>query len=150
MENIQYGIAWQESYRLGDERVDRQHRQIFALLSGLISSCLDGSNEEHVKKTLDFLVNYTVHHFFDEETLQLQYEYPEYARHKVLHEDFKATVTRIVEKYEKEGSSAELCNDLNKIVARWLVSHITREDRKIGEFIRKADRSRFSDQGDVA
>lgn len=143
MESIQYGIAWQDSYRLGNEKVDHQHRQIFELLSGLIGSCLDGSNEETLKKTLDFLVNYTVQHFYDEESLQVQYNYPEYVRHKRLHEDFKYTVAGIVEKFNEQGSSAELSSDLNKIVARWLVSHITREDKKIGQFIRMTERNQI-------
>ena len=143
MENIQHGIAWQKCYRLGDDKVDEQHRQIFGLLSGLIHSCLDGTTEDQLKETLDFLVNYTVQHFYDEESLQVRYNYPDYQRHKKLHEDFKATVAGIAQKFDREGSSAELSNDLNKVVARWLVSHVTQEDKKIGDFIRDMDRRRL-------
>lgn len=139
MGEIQYGIAWQESYSLGNESVDVQHRQLFELLSDNISACLDGSSIEKLKQTLDFLVNYTVKHFYDEESLQVQYNYPDYKRHKQLHEDFKETVAGIVHKFEEEGSTAELCNDLSIIVARWLVNHITREDKKIGEYLRKLE-----------
>ena len=139
MEDIRHGLAWQESYKLGDDRVDGQHRQIFALLSGLVCSCLDGSSVDQLKETLDFLVDYTIRHFYDEESLQVQYNYPGYGNHKQLHEDFKATVSGIAQKYNEEGSTDELCNCLNKIVARWLVCHITREDKKVGEYIRMVD-----------
>ena len=140
MNDIQYGVAWQNSYKLGEEKVDSQHRQLFELLSDLIGSCLDGSNIEKQREALDFLVNYTVQHFYDEESLQVRTNYPDYKRHKQLHEDFKVTVGEIVEKFEKEGSSEELSKDLNKIVARWLVSHITREDLKIGKHLKMLDR----------
>ena len=140
MEGIRYGIAWQESYRIDENKVDGQHRQLFELLSRLICSCVDGSNADKLKETLDFLVNYTVQHFYDEESLQVQYNYPGYSAHKQLHEDFKATVSEIVQKYNEEGSSTELRNSMNKIVARWLVNHITREDKKIGDHIRMMER----------
>lgn len=140
MRTDQQGIAWKDCYRLGDEKVDGQHRMIFELLSGLISSCLDGSSEETLKAALDFLVNYTVQHFYDEESLQVQYNFPEYRNHKRLHEDFKASVIGIVDKFGEEGSSAELSGDLSKIVVRWLVTHVTREDKKVGEFIREKER----------
>ena len=133
---IQYGIAWNDNFLIGDAEVDSQHFRIFELLSGLIGSCIEGSHAENIHETLDFLVNYTVHHFYDEESLQVQSNYPDYRKHKQQHEDFKSTVGEIVRKFEEEGSSLELSNDLSKIVARWLVNHITREDKKIGEHLR--------------
>ena len=138
MNDLQNGIAWRESYRLGDERVDSQHYQIFALLSDLVSSCQDGSNYARLHETLDFLVNYTVKHFYDEESLQIQYNYPGYRRHKQQHDDFKVTVGEIVKKFDANESSAELANDVNKIIVRWLITHITQEDMKVGKHMREA------------
>ena len=130
------GLAWKDDFNLGHEWVDMQHRRLFELVNGLVDSCADGSDIIKLKGTLDFLVNYTVQHFVDEEALQLQYSYPGYERHKGLHEDFKTTVGGLVEKFTASGSSAELSSDVNKIVVRWLVNHIQREDKKIGEHIR--------------
>ncbi|MCL1804982.1 MAG: hemerythrin family protein [Clostridiales bacterium] len=140
MGDIQYGLAWQDKYKLGDKKVDAQHRQLFELLSELIKSCMDGTDVEKLHVTLDFLVDYTVKHFYDEESLQVYFNYPDYLRHKQLHEDFKGTVGEIVAKFNRDGSSAELSRDLSKIVALWLVQHITIEDKKIGEYLRTLDR----------
>ena len=131
-----YGLAWKDEFNLGNEWVDMQHRRLFELVGGLIASCADGSDTEKLKGTLDFLVNYTLQHFNDEEDLQLKYNYPEYEKHKSLHEDFKNTVGILVEKFTASGSSAELSSDVNKIVVRWLINHIQREDKKIGVYIR--------------
>jgi len=133
---VPQGLAWKEEFNLGHEWVDMQHRRLFELVSGLVESCAVGSDAIKLKGTLDFLVNYTVQHFDDEEALQLKYGYPGYERHKRIHEDFKATVGGLVEKFTISGSSAELSSDVNKIVVRWLINHIQREDKKIGEHIK--------------
>jgi len=137
MDDYKYGISWKNYYAIGDEKVDMQHRQIFELLSELVDSCMDGSAADKLHGTLDFLVNYAVQHFYDEESLQVQYNYPEYKTHKQLHDDFKVTIGDIVRRYDENGSSAKLSDDVNKIVVRWLINHIQREDKKIGEYIRK-------------
>ena len=131
------GIKWNDSYKLGNEKVDGQHRQLFELLSGLVNSCEDGSELTKIQEALDFLVNYTIQHFNDEEALQIACGYPEYERHKELHEAFKVTVTDLVKRFVTSGSSFELSSDLNKIVVRWLISHIQGEDKKIGSYIKE-------------
>jgi hemerythrin len=133
---IKYGIAWNDDYKLGNEQVDAQHYRLFQLLSNLIGSCMDGTDIEKLRETLDFLVNYTVQHFNDEEALQIRYNFPDYDRHKQLHEAFKETVGMLVQKFIDSGSSAELSIDISKIVAQWLINHIKREDLKIGYHIR--------------
>ena len=139
MSGIQYGVAWRDSYRLGDDRVDSQHYQIFKLVSELVGACHDGSSLEKVHETLDFLVQYTIRHFHDEESLQVKYGYPDYWAHKEKHEDFKVTVTGIVSKFQQEGSSQELSDDMNKVIVRWLIHHITIEDMKIGKYLKEAE-----------
>jgi len=130
-----YGIAWDDRLKLGNEQVDAQHKRLFELLSELVGQCMEGSNTEKLRETLDFLVNYTIQHFYDEESIQVQYNFPEYKKHKQLHEDFKNVVAGLVQRFDESGSSEELSNDVNKVIVRWLISHIQREDKKIGEHI---------------
>ena len=135
MVEISSGIAWNDSYCLGNEQIDRQHKKLFELVSGLVNACMDGSDTEKLQETLTFLGNYTVQHFYFEEELQLQYNYPEYGKHKQLHEDFVKTVGELTESFHKNGSSTELSNNVNKVVVKWLINHIQREDKKIGDYI---------------
>lgn len=135
MGEISSGIAWNECYSLGNEQIDRQHKKLFELVSGLVNACMDGTATEKLQETLTFLGNYTVQHFYFEEELQLQSHYPDYERHKQLHADFVKTVGELTGNFNKNGSSAELSTDVNKIVIKWLVNHILREDKKIGEHI---------------
>ena len=138
MSTQKYGIAWDNRYNLGNAHVDAQHKRIFDLLSDLVGQCMDGSNTEKLKETLDFLVEYTIRHFQDEESLQVRYCFPEYKKHKRLHEDFKVLVSSLVKRFTKNGSSEELSSDVNRVIVQWLVGHIQCEDRKVGEHIRNS------------
>ncbi len=136
MAGAQQGVAWSADLETGDERVDSQHRQLFVLLNNLIMACADGSGEDKLFETLGFLTNYTVQHFNDEEALQLQYDFPEFERHKKMHDGFKAKVGELVQRFMDSGSSEALLGDVNRIVAVWLINHIHREDKKICVHIR--------------
>ncbi|MCL2441114.1 MAG: hemerythrin family protein [Treponema sp.] len=131
------GLKWDTAYSIGNDDVDVQHQQIFDLLSSLVKSCENGSDTAILKDTLDFLVNYTCKHFNDEESLQIKYNYPEYEKHKQMHEDFKLTVAGLVHQFTASGSSLELNKDIKRIVVKWLIHHIISEDKKIGVHIRQ-------------
>jgi len=135
MNGIKYGLAWSKDFELGYGQVDSQHRRLFELVSELVSACMDGSDTQKLRETLDFLVKYTVQHFTDEEALQLRCNYPGYERHKQLHEDFKVTVGELVYEFDRYGSTIELSNNVNKIVVKWLINHIQREDKRIGDHL---------------
>ena len=136
LKNIEYGVAWDDDLLLGSEQVDMQHHQMFELLSSLVRACADGTDTAKLKETLDFLVNYTVQHFLDEESLQIQCNYPDYEAHRQKHEDFKNTISGLVQRFSESGSSAELSSEVNKFIVRWLIDHILYEDKKIGLHIR--------------
>ena len=130
------GVAWKDSYSLGNEQIDLQHKKLFELINGLVVACLEKRSQEKLQETLTFLGNYVVQHFYFEEELQLRHNYPERDRHIQLHKDFMQTVGELTAKFKKNGSSSKLSSDVNKIVVRWLINHILREDKKIGEYIR--------------
>ena len=136
MSEIKYGIAWDDNLRMGHELVDGQHFRLFELLSGIVGSCVDGDDEKSLHEILDFLVDYTIKHFQDEEALQISCGFPDFERHRQLHENFKVTVGDLVNRFEASGSTQELSNDVNKIIVRWLLNHINMEDKKIGAHLR--------------
>jgi hemerythrin-like metal-binding protein len=134
---LERGIAWSDDLLTGNALVDMQHQRLFERVSDLVHSCEDGSGAGKLKEILDFLVVHTVRHFADEEALQLEYDYPGYEEHKMLHDNFKTTVGDLVQRFTEIGSSAELSDDVNRIVVKWLVDHIQHEDRRISEHIRR-------------
>ena len=131
------GIRWTSNLETGNHRIDQQHKQLFKLTSDIVDSYMSGKSSELVAKTLDFLAEYTVKHFADEEALQIQYDFPDYKNHKKMHDDFKESVIDLITKYKANDNSIDLHSTVNSIVVRWLVQHIQREDSKIAQHIRK-------------
>ena len=141
---LEGGIAWDEGLMTGNVLVDMQHHKIFERVSDLVTLCEEGSDAAKLQDTLEFLINYTVRHFTDEEALQLDYGYPDYENHKKMHDNFKEVVVgNLLKRYRESGSSKELSSDVNKIVIRWLANHIRNEDKKISEYIRDVNASRI-------
>lgn len=137
MNELEYEIPWSDEYLLGDEKVDNQHKRIFRMVNDLLKACDEGFDVVLLQETLDFLVNYAVQHFNDEEELQRRCNFPELESHRQEHEDFKKTVLDYAEEFKKGGSSADLSNVLNQVVVTWLIKHVSYEDQKISQYINK-------------
>jgi hemerythrin len=134
-EKPEEGLRWDDHYLLGNEKVDSQHRQLFDLVNSLVRSCDEYTDTTKLKQTLDFLVNYAVMHFDDEEAVMVETGFPEYEAHKKMHDDFKVIVIELVGRFTETGSSSGLRSDTNRIIVKWLINHILSEDKKIGEHI---------------
>ncbi|WP_052299736.1 bacteriohemerythrin [Treponema primitia] len=131
------GIAWSQDLATGNAEIDSQHKQIFRLTSNLAEASKNGQDAKFLKETLEFLINYTVKHFSDEEALASRYSYPDYRDHKKLHDDFRITVTQLSAEYDTKGSSQELWDKVTTTVVHWVIQHIKQQDFKLAEFIRK-------------
>ena len=131
----QFVIAWSEDYELGNDFVDSQHKRLFELVGNIGKYCNEGEDVTVLSETLDFLLQYTVQHFHDEESLQERVDFPEYEYHKKLHEEFEAIVSEKVAEFKEKGSTEDLKNTVNEFVITWLVNHILKEDMKIKEYL---------------
>jgi hemerythrin len=130
-------LEWSQDLETGNGAVDAQHKMLFSYVNDLIGVIESDDEADKIQETLAFLIHYTVQHFQDEEALQLECGFPDYARHKQLHEDFKLTATELARRFTESGSSAELCAAVKGIVVEWLKEHIRGEDKRIGDYIRK-------------
>jgi hemerythrin len=132
--------VWNESLAVGQETIDGQHKQLFAAINDLIRICSKGEfSREELKKSLDFLNDYTIKHFFDEEQIQLKYKYPDYENHKQLHESCKKALHELMVEWIMKGSSGTLFEGLKVKVADWLVNHIKTQDTRIGAHIKSGE-----------
>ena len=128
-------LIWKERFSIGVDKIDEQHQQLFEQVNKLISMTQQNKSLTKIKEVLDFLAEYTINHFETEEKIQQQYDYPDYEKHKKIHEDFVAQVKEAKSKVEAgEMGSADLVK-LNKIVSRWLVNHVKGIDQELGAHI---------------
>lgn len=128
-------MKWSENLSVGVELIDSEHKTLINAINDLFDACGKGLGRKKVSETLAFLQNYVVTHFSDEEKLQKECGYPDYINHKKLHTEFIANVDKYSKRLETEGTSIALVADFNGFVSNWLIYHISREDKKIGQFI---------------
>jgi len=133
--NWKNGIEWCSDIETGHEQIDGQHKHIFKLLGDLVEEC-ENKKDVNTLKILNFLADYVVEHFAEEEALQVKYDFPHYREHKLIHEDFKISVNRLLAEYMKYGGANDITNEVYITLIRWLIKHIMGEDVKIAEHIR--------------
>jgi methyl-accepting chemotaxis protein len=120
--------AMDGSFLTGLEAVDGQHGQLFEAINGLIAACEEGKGKEELKKSLDFLSEYTVKHFFDEEQFLKKHGFSDLDRHHQYHEAFKKTVRDLAHEFILKGVSEGLVNTVKDRIGSWLVDHIKGQD----------------------
>jgi hemerythrin len=127
---------WDKSVEVGNETIDNQHKQLFEAINNLLSLCRQGKGKEELAKSLDFLTNYTIKHFFDEEQIQQKSGYPDFENHKKYHEAFKITVRELSHRLIMKGVSDELINEVREKIGNWLVTHIKGQDVKLVAYLK--------------
>jgi hemerythrin len=121
-------FEWTEDYTTGIGSIDAQHRCLFAIASELHAAMSVGSGRASTGKILARLVLYVTTHFSHEERLMRQYDYPEFAAHKALHEELKEEVMRFQSDFQQGGGVITV--QLLRFLRDWLDRHIKVEDRK--------------------
>jgi hemerythrin len=130
---------WDSSLETGIAVIDEQHKQLFTAINELLETFNAGKGVEEIKKSIDFLNDYTIKHFFYEERIQQKYQYKDYDAHKQYHDSFKATVKDLTHRLILKGASEDLSNDVKSSVGDWLVNHIKIQDFKLVQFIKSKD-----------
>lgn len=127
--------SWDKSLETGNLSIDSQHKSLINAINELLEACSQGKGRNEVSKTLNFLQDYVVKHFADEEMLQLKSSYPDYKAHKEKHESFKVTVKNIADEFKGSGATIQLVAKVNSSIGGWLISHIKTEDKKVAAHI---------------
>ena len=138
---------WNSAYETGNELVDNDHKEIFELVEQVLTSSFK-SRKDKVKTAIEFLANYVVRHFANEEQLMDESGYPRTDEHKKEHSDFLEVATQLYEKFlNNEFSLGEYENEddddlhfsleINKTVVGWLTKHVMGSDRSLADHYRK-------------
>ena len=102
---------WKEHYRVGSDLIDSQHQELFTRVANFIRVVQgDESWEERlseVQSTLEFMEDYVVIHFADEEELQRQIGYPGLEKHAAIHAAFREEILKFAERVAAEGFDEE-------------------------------------------
>jgi hemerythrin len=130
---------WDSTWETGHALIDSQHKQLMNAINNLLQAIYRDEGKEAVKTTLDFLNDYTIKHFFEEEQLQRKYNYPDIENHKQYHEAFKKTVRDMIVELINRGITDELAEKVQSSIGDWLVNHIKIQDFRLVAYIKTQD-----------
>ncbi len=122
-------LHWKESYSLGVEHVDDQHRHMFDLLGRLQESIDKPGSEAVLGAVLKELVHHAQVHFHDEEKLMEEVGYRDIERHRALHKIFIERLVLILRRLK--AGQAVTAQDLAEFLEHWMIEHLLGEDVKI-------------------
>lgn len=124
-------MMWKDSYRLGVERIDTQHMELFRMTEDLVNAVKNGATVEAYQKALGFLKDYVIYHFRDEEEYQASIGYSGIEAHKEEHRQFTRTVLDYEKRLKENGFDEKTMKDLAGTVTAWLIYHVVDTDQRI-------------------
>ncbi|WP_122644067.1 bacteriohemerythrin [Luxibacter massiliensis] len=124
-------MMWKENYRLGIDRIDNQHIELFDRTENLIKDITQNAPIEVYREALGFLKDYVIYHFRDEEEYQASIHYEGLEEHKKEHLNFTKTVLEYEDKLEKNNFDVHTLKDLAGVITAWLIYHVADTDQKI-------------------
>jgi hemerythrin len=125
---------WKESYRLGVETIDGQHRQLFKMVDDLLEVVDGGAGKDYKQKcaeAVSFLYDYTVKHFQFEEGYQASIGYKDIEAHKLQHKRFIVTVDNFAKRMVDSEYSMQVVKAFCGSLVAWLNYHVADTDQKI-------------------
>ncbi len=129
-------INWNDSYSIGNEEIDNQHKEIISMINELYAAFTTGKANSIIDDILNRMIKYAGYHFKHEEDLFAKYDYAGLSEHKKIHDSFVAKVVQ----FQKDFADGNigLSYEVILFLKKWLTEHINGEDKKYATY--------FSDQ----
>jgi hemerythrin len=127
-------FQWKQEYSVGYPEIDKQHQKLFQLADELHAAMTGGKGKAVLGKTLGNLISYTKVHFANEEGLMQRHGYPDYPKHKALHDALTAKVVAFQKDFEANHTGMTV--DLLQFLKDWLAHHIGQTDQKVATYFK--------------
>jgi hemerythrin len=125
--------AWNPSLATGINTVDREHQEIFRQAALLTAAMKEGKGRDELKNIVDFVDDYIVTHFINEEKVMDEYRCPAAGVNKAAHTQFIKAFKDLKDKFNAAGASTSLVLDISTMINNWLVQHIKQIDFQLGK-----------------
>ena len=127
-------IVWGDAFATGNAGIDADHQRLLALFNEFSLAVNAGRGETVIRCGLGDLVDYTHYHFAREELLMMESDYPDYARHKKMHDTF---IRQIDDVGTHIGAGGDIGAFLLSFLGKWLSGHILGSDRHLGRYLQR-------------
>ena len=128
---------WRDSYLVGNELIDTQHKELFDMSVGLLANLKEISAKADFKaslaETVQFLKGYVVKHFADEEEYMQSKGYKAFPMHKNFHTELTNDVLYYETELIKSDFALPVVQKFLGFVNVWLIQHVAGEDQKFSD-----------------
>jgi len=130
--------VWDDSYSVGSEIVDSQHKGLVAMTNELFrcrnrkGAAADVAFLRAVKKALE----YAKTHFSTEEKYMVETNYPDMDAHIEEHKTFVTDILKIVREFDQDNAKPI---NLARFLKNWLLNHIALTDKRCAPYFSKCN-----------
>lgn len=121
---------WKDSYELGIENIDAQHKKLFEITANLIKEIEGEQRPKVYKHIIQFLNEYVIVHFRDEEAYFASIDYADQSKHKKQHIELKKAVEKYTSELEVTKYDGQVVKKFAGMLSAWLIYHVVGEDLK--------------------
>ena len=126
-------IKWRDSYSVGIEQFDNEHRKLVELINRMFVIVRDKDDISAVSDAVARLIDYTEFHFSSEETAMKEADFPGFKKHKQKHDHLTQEISVFQQKILSEES--DVGPEFYRFLRDWLLDHIMEEDKQYREYI---------------
>jgi len=122
-------VEWTSIYKTGIDFIDEQHKRLFDEITKLKK--LEQNSREtnrEVYRILNFLEEYIIIHFSEEEAYMDKIGYDDIISHKSIHSNFIKEFDTLKNRLDSDGNYNPV--QLFFFLIKWLQQHIAIEDQK--------------------
>ncbi|MEI8397476.1 MAG: bacteriohemerythrin [Rhodospirillaceae bacterium] len=125
-------ILWGDEFLTGHTGMDADHQRLLSIFNEFSLAVNAGKGDLIIRNILDELLDYTQYHFEREEMIMQENHFPDYARHKKMHDTF---IRQIEDVSIHLSVGSDMSAFLLSFLAKWLSGHIMGADHKLGQFL---------------
>lgn len=128
-------IAWSDDLNTGHGAIDGDHREIFRRIAAFQEACQRGRGKAELEGLFEFLGDYVLKHFGEEEALMARHRFADSPEHRELHRDFRSKFAALRE--EMRGGPPGIHHTIaaNYLLGDWWRTHICSADKAFARFL---------------
>ena len=123
-------MDWGEKLATGVPELDDRHRELVERITAGLESIDQQRGPETTGGALDTFGSCAIEYFREEEALLRGEGYPDYARHRELHDGFVREFQEMRDRFDVEGASLLVISMVQHGLIKWLLDHIAESDKE--------------------
>ncbi len=127
-------IKWRDSYSVGVEKFDKEHRRLVELVNDMYIIVRDKGDAAALIVCVEKLIEYTKYHFSSEEIAMKEAYYPGFDEHVELHAGLEKQAVAFFRRIKTEGEAVR--TEFYHFLREWLLNHIMKDDKKYSKYLK--------------